>query len=164
MKLKQLVLAATAATAIFAATPAWAVNEYKQFEHWTVFKNPDNCRMIGTFENDSAIAASYSPGDDTTLLMVTAPKIPAKDEDVTYKLYFLTGKQLDDSWGEITAQNFSMDGSGAMRAAFTGDALLKDIGSSDYIALYRGDELVISLRLQEVPPALASLRECLGKL
>ncbi|QIG81140.1 hypothetical protein [Stakelama tenebrarum] len=161
MKFRAVIAAAAAA---FAMSPAVASAQdvYAEVGGWSVFKNPENCRAIGSFDGDTHLAVGYYPADDRVMLVVIDSDFTMSNgQELQYKMYFAQGDTLNDDWGTVTAYGLRMDnGNNAFRLSLDGNDFLEDFGDNELIGFFTGDDLVISLRLERSAEIESKLRQC----
>ncbi|MBO9622651.1 MAG: hypothetical protein J7500_08055 [Sphingomonas sp.] len=94
------------------------------------------------------------------------PKLPVLTDSLDFRLAFLKGKSMDESWGSQPFQIQKNDGY-LFTHLFTGGPdvqhILRDLASHDIITLFFGPLVTTSLYLN-ASDAVAKLRECSSKL
>jgi hypothetical protein len=129
---------------------------------WTIYKNDDNCAMVGSYERDKMIWIGHYYGRSRTRLVIEDPAFRSAEDGKEYKLqlYFVRGAYLDDGWGQVTAYGQATDKHKSIAFNLKGDEALDDIARSDTLALMNDDVVVSSLSLKGSAVAIPKLRQC----
>ncbi|WP_109807619.1 hypothetical protein [Sphingosinithalassobacter portus] len=161
MKFRAAIAAVAAAVAMTPAV-ASAQDTYAEVGGWSIFKNPDNCRAIGSFDGDTHLAVGFYPADDKVIMVVIDPDFTmTSNQELKYNMYFAQGDNLNDDWGEITAYGLQMDGGKhAFRVSLDGNDFLNDFGDNELLGFFVGSDLLISLRLENSAEIESKLRQC----
>jgi len=166
MKFRAIFAAAVAAFMMVPAAASAQNEAYAEVGAWSVFKNDDNCRAIGGFDGGSMLAVGYYPANDSVMLVVLDPEFTmSQDEELQYQLYLAQGENLNSDWGTVTAYGMELsDNRHGFRLNLDGNDFLEDFGANELIGFFKGDDLLISLRLEESAKIVSSLRSCAASI
>lgn len=157
--------AAAAIVLTLAASPAYAQDNpaWKEVGAWSIYKNAGNCRALTIFNSVVLSIAHYKGENRTTMMILDDKSFAAAKQGASFDgtLVFVKGEELVTDFSNLAAQGVQLE-SGTKGVYFSadGDKLLTTFGQSNIVGMLKGDEVVVSLKI-EVPSAMVSeLRKC----
>ena len=130
---------------------------------WDLYKNDNNCALMRSYDKDTMLHVAYYAGKPSVRVTVLDPALKSVTDGAKmgYKLVFLKDKELDNGWGTVNATGMVLkDGTHGFSFGTTGATFLDDMGKNDLFGLLDGENVVESLKLDQVSPALDGLRQC----
>ena len=140
---------------------------------WSVYSdaNRAGCFTVISFSseggqtNASSLMIGKDRNSDNATLSFSNDRFKSIREGEKYSLliYFLTGDEVDDGWGEKEFIGLRYpSGQGALTTSLNWRDLSKDISSEETVSFYFGDELADVFPLKGSAQAMRELDKCLG--
>jgi hypothetical protein len=155
----------TAAAALI-SPPAQATDSelYANVAGWSIFKNSDDCSLVGSFDRSTSLYIAYTVGTNNVTVIIDDPAFKSVKDDQKYpvSIYLKKKGRLDDGWGDMDAVGLVTENMSAITLSFQARDFLDDFKASDTFAIMRDESKVVveNFDLKDSAAAIAKLEQC----
>jgi hypothetical protein len=165
MKKIGLFVATIIALCSSSAVSASEAHEYGRTGHWYISDDEDGtCSMTGSYDRDTIFFIEYNDRIERSTFSFSDPayKSLKKGDKRELRLVFVTPSgTLDDGWGNTDYFVGKLDdGTPILTATYKGREMLVDLMKNKSIGLFYNDDVVESLNLAGITPAVRMLEAC----
>ena len=152
-----------AAAALMLASGTAHAQAWQEVGDWSIYKNADHCRAISTFQKVLVSVAYYKADNRTTMMILDDTIFASAQNRAKFDaiVVFVKGEDIVTDFVDLPITGVQLEnGTKGVFVQSPGDSFLTTFSQSSIVGLLKGQDVVVSIKIEMPSAMIAAVRKC----